>query len=359
MLKIANQIIDAYDDVSGEGIKKLASIAPNIVMMSHSERAQLQDRDFALCMITKTASKLNKFPINTEDNTWLSNQYFAMNGMKLNEKSASIAAHHIKTACNRFNLIPTVQVEHMAKEASSNIYYEDGKNISKQTPITRVNLEKFAQVDKIGNNYTHAQFVFSSPGAIKFACEYFDKYASVMPVESRHKYAAAIQRRANELGMETQKGTVEKYASDHYSPQVDAHLSMRRTLLEGKDDLISGINKLASAKKQLSPSDFAKTLHGFDKKAGLSKYYGGQLLDPFLASFASAPDPYAGYIYKKAGLVLEPDTITKIAHAKYAKVKEYFGSSIADEFKSNPVPIFDSLPNDSKEIIAGIANGTH
>lgn len=359
MIKLANQIIDAYDDVLRDGLKKLASIAPDVQVMSADERAMLQDRDFALCFITKKASKLNKFPIHSADDTWLSNEYFDMNHSRLTEKAASIAAYHIKTACSKFGIKPKASVEQMAKEASSNVYVEEITSLEQHSPVLRVNTARFADIEKIAGNYTHAQYAFPNAGSVKLACQYFEKHAAQMPLQTRHKYAHAIQKRANELGMPRQEGLVAKYASDHYSPEIDAHLSSRMSLLEGKPDMQSQFSKLASVKSSLQPSQFAQMLHHLDKQAGLTKYYDSYLTDPYRSSFAAAIDPYINYSVKIASQVLTADEITTIAHAKYDKVKSYFGQTIADEFKKNPIPIFESLPNDSKELIAGIADGSH
>ena len=358
MLKLANQVLDVHDDITKAGMKKLAQIAPDVVVMSASERAALPDRSFALSVITKKAAKLNKFPIADKDSTWLSNQYFDMTCHRLTKAAQVIAASNIKAACERHGIDPLPAVSGLAKEATSNVYYEEDGKLQAKTPVVQVDFTKFASVNKICDSYTEAQYAFATPVHIVKACEYFEKHASKMNPEQRHKYAAAIQRRANELGMPVQKGEVGKYASDHLSPMIDAHISMRRGLLEGRDAELGTLSKLASAKKQLGPSQFARALHAFDKKAGLNKYYGGHLLDPFLASFASEPDPHAGYMFKGANSQMAANQIEQLAHAKYDDVKNYFGSSIADEFKKNPVPIFDSLPNDSKEILAGIANGT-
>lgn len=356
MLKLANQVIDAYDDVSKTTLRKLAKLNPDVNFMTPEERANLHDTDFALSVITKKASKFNKFPIADKDSTWLSNQFFAETCEKLGA-AASIAAYHIKKACERFDVEPTPAVMGLAKEASSNVYFE-GES-TKQVKVAEYSLEKFAEVENIGGNYTFAQYVFARPEHVKMAAAYFDQYSSKMPLESRHKYAAAIQRRAHELGMKPQGGIVSKYASDHYSGQVDAHIRSRASLLEVADPAIkTALEKLASMKKELSPSDFAQALHGIDKRAKLDRYYGGYLTNPYEATFAKEPDSYAGYRHKTASLDLSSDDIKKAVIEKYAKIKEYFGHSLADELKKEPVAIFDSLPNDAKEIFAGLISGT-
>lgn len=359
MMKLANQVIDVYDDVSREMLVKLARIAPDINVMSASERATLRDGDFALSMITKKASKLNKFPIDCKDNTWLSNEYFDANYDKLPKTAAEIAAFNIKEACVRFGITPKTSLVKIAKPVSTNVYCESSsERLVKTASAATVSLEKIANVKDIGDNYTHAQFAMSSPSHVKIACQYFEEKLDKIPLDYRHKYAAAIQRRAQELGMGVQGGSVIKYASDHYSGMVDAHLKSRETLLETSPENREFLNKLAGAKKELTPSQFAQTLHGFDKKAGLAKYYGGYLTNPFEATFAGVPDQYEGYRTKVGSANFDSDGIRRLANEKYAQIKNYFGSSLADELRRDPVPIFDSLPMDAKEILGGIANGT-
>lgn len=363
MLKIANQILDIYDDMSKETLEKLCAKNPTCNVIDSEKRASLKDHEFALTVITKKASKLNKYPICDKDSTWVSSQMFEAHGHKLPEVAQSIAALNIKTACEKFGMKVSSATEKLAAKApkdTANVYFEKEGALRKVIHSETVNMSKLAAVEEITANHTSAQYAMPNAAAVKIACDYFEKNHSKMPVLSRHKYAAAIQKRAHELGMGVQKGTVVKYASDHYSPMVEAHMRSRASLLEHKPELRDTAMKLAAATKSYTPSEFAQIVYSFDKQAGLDRYYGSHLQDPFQASFASEPDPYAGFRYKSASSsVLEGDDLQKLATAKYAKVKEYFGDSFADQFKKHPTAIFDSLPVDAKEILVGIANGTH
>jgi len=360
MFKLANQILDAYDDVEMTHLKKLAKANPTIYMMTPEEKANIPDEDFALSIITKKASKLNKFPVNSFDSTWLSNEYFEVSHNRLPKQAAQVAAHHIKKACEKYDIPLKPAVAGCAKEASANVYCEpDLTSKDRVRPIETVELSKFAQVQQIGDSDSFATYTFATPTHVKIGCQYFEKYVDELPMEYRHRYAAAIQKRAGELGMGAQKGKVAKYASDIYSAHVDAHLRSRASLLEVADPKYTqALSKMASMKKEMAAPDFAKLLHGFDKRAGLNKYYGSYLTNPYEATFAQQTNPWAGYTAKLAsGASLSSDEITQVSNEKYAKIKEYFGHDVADELKKHGVSIFESLPNDAKEIIAGIANG--
>ena len=352
MYKLANQVLDAHDDAERATLKKLAKFNPKINMLTNDEVANLQDDDFALTIITKRASKLNKYPVESHDSTWLSNQYFNEHCYKLPKEAAEVAAHNIKIACEKFNIAPTPAVASMAKEADSNIYYERDI-IERQDKTLAADLTKFAQVREIGDNYTFAQYAFPTLSHVKLANIYFNEHHDKMPVEYRHKYACSLQRRAGELG-ETLKGKITKYASNAYNAHVDAHLISRKTLVN--DKFAEALDKLASMKEKLQPIEFANVLHAFDKKANLEKYYGGYLVNPYEATFATQVNPKA--IYKSASHSLSEDSLSKAVTEKYAKIKEYFGKDIADVLKKEGMPVFESLPNDAKEIIAGIVDGS-
>jgi len=357
MFKLANQVLDAYDDVDKGLLKKLAAVSPKTHIMSHEELGKLADEDFALSIITKKASKLNKFPIDTVDNTWLSNYYFAENFEKMPKIAAETAAFHIKQACERFGIKPTKAVVGMSKEASTNLYVES-ETLQPKSVEKVADLTKFAQVEQIGDNYTFAQYAFATPSLLKLACDYFSEHAGKIPLEWRHKYAAAIQKRSSELGLGQQKGTIAKYASSYYSAHVDAHLRARSSLLETAEPKFrDALTKMASMKETLTPEEFARLLHGFDKRAGLCKYYNGGLTDPYVSTFA-AEAPTVKQMFKVGSTQMSEDEIKKVAEVKYDKIKEYFGAGVADELKKHGSQIFDSLPNDVKEVIASIANGT-
>lgn len=356
MFKLSNQVLDAYDDTQRVYLKKFAQIDSKINMMTVEERERLLDEDFALSVITKKASKLNKFPINNHDSTWLSNQYFEETHQRMPKTAAHTAAYFIKKSCEKHSVELTPSVAALAKEASSNVYCEEDIPRSAQVVTPRkLDMTKFAQVENICDNYTFAQYAFATPAHISLACKYFDKYASQLPLEWRHKYAAAIQKRAQELGLGQQKGTVVKYASSFYSGHVNAHLSARKTLLEMADPKFTdALSKLAAMKDTMEPAQFAQVLHGFDKRAGLSKYYDGFLTDPYRSTFAQEPSMTKVASDSK----LSPDEVSKVASEKYGKIKEYFGKNVADELKKHGSMIFESMPMDAKEIIAGIADGS-
>ena len=370
MNKFANQMIDAYDDIYCEKLVKLASVRPETYIMTAEEKSRLHDDDYALCFITKEAQKISKFPIDSHDNAWLSNQYFPDTYHKLTKAAAVTAAQNIKKACAHFGIAPMAEVEKVAslveREVTHNVSYEgDREDVSwlldlrgHEKTAAEV-MQPFADVEKIGDNYTHAQYILPTQAHVKLAAKFFDEKHEKIPLTQRAKYACAVQRRARELGMTKVGGAVEKYAGDNYGAHLDGHLASRRAMLDGRPELVGELNKLAAAKKEFTPQQFAQVLHGFDKKAGLSQYYGGYLANPFMATFAGLPDEGSSvrWMDKKGSRSLSTEEVRKLVNDSNTKIAEYFGSAMASELKKDPVSIFESLPNDAKEVLANIHDG--
>jgi hypothetical protein len=312
--------------------------------------------------------------VDTYDNTFLANEIFPETYTKLEKTAATVAATFIKKACERFKIAPSEVVEKLASDkVSTNLYVEPVSSCErtflaslqpevsyyiqeKTASAESLSMDCFADVERICDNYTHAQYVFRSPTHVKVACKWFEEKHEKMPIELRHKYATAIQTRSEELGMGQQKGTIAKYAGDAYGGQIEGHLSSRRRLLDGSK-YAEEFGKLASARKDLTPYQFAQLLHAFDKKAGLNRYYDNYLKDPFQATFASSNPASYSWMSKKSSRTLTSEEIEKVINTKHEKIAEYFGKGIAAELKKDPVPIFDSMPNDVKEVIANIHDG--
>jgi hypothetical protein len=373
MYKIATQIIDAYDDIFADHLKKIASKRPNTYLMTPEEKSRLGDDDYALCFLTKEAQKFNKFPVDSYDNIWLSNEFFPETYGKLTKEAAETAAFFIKKACERQGIRPHSVVEKVASPRDNNLCFEPLNSQSEKNALYKMDsnhatyieektasqdLRHFAEIDRICGNYTHAQYVFATPEHVKVASEYFTEKHLKMPLDLRHKYAASLQLRAEELGMPALKGTVAKYASDSYGADLDSHLSIRKRVLDGTK-YASEFSKIASMKATCTPSQYAQILHAFDKKAGLCQHYGGMVKDPYEAVFYTNPDHPSKdkFFSKKASKELSPEQIRKIVDEANPKIAEYFGKEIAEELKKDPVSIFNSLPNHEKEVISNIGDG--
>lgn len=369
MKKLSSVIIDVFDDVNlGDTLKKIASRLPLDVkskpLPTIEDRNLYDDTQFALTIFTKEAQKLNKFPINSRVNTALSNEYFDLTHHKLPAEAQKTAATYIKLACERYGLNPSHSVKTAAEKfpIMTNIYFENGKD----KPAGKLMAK---QAEKAESRYFHAlvkegidgsitrKYAMPDKTHVEKAVEYFDKYASQFKPEDRHQYAHNVVKRSVELGLDISSPGIKKYAGLGYGNDMGDHISIRKKLLEDHPQYTTALDKLASYQDSTDPITFAKVLHELDKKAGLDKYYDKYLADPYLSTFGSSLSKTASYVYDEDGIYLTDNDIEKVARDKYATLKNYFGSTLADGLKKEGASAFVALPKDAKDIIARIANG--
>jgi hypothetical protein len=355
--RLEMQVLDYFDDVNlKDTFTKIASCLPRDILDSplpeRESRFTMDDDDFALSVITKTAQKINRFPINDKVNTALSNQYFDLNHTKLPLEAQKIASAHIVNACAKFKIEPTYAVKCASKnyEAETNIFVENNR-VSPGGD--------FRKVATISEHYfalkTQSRYPMQNPEMVKKAEAYFDQYCGQLKPAERHEYAKNVSSRAQELGVKLASAKIQSYAGGSFNADVEANLSMRRRLLEEASPYYAALNKLASYKGKVTPEVFAETLGEIDKRAGLDKYYDGAIQDPYKSTFSMRKQ--ANIVYEKDGVYLSEKDIENCAHKKYDTLKSYFGHTLADGLKKEGYSAFVALPTDAQEIIARIAHG--
>lgn len=352
--KLENYSLDLFDD--SEFDKTLQKIASNLSsevqqeeLPTINDRDRLEDDQFALTLITKAASKINKFPIQDRVNTAFSNEYFELNHSKLPLDAQKIAAVFIRKSCEQFDITPHQSV----KTASAN--FDPRTNIYVESSQRQSNMEKSATT--ISSNYYALGTKYAMPDEeyVRKAEQYFDKYAAKLTPEDRHEFATNVSNRSAELGVKIASANISRYSGSNYNPDMEAHLRLRERLLDEASPYVPALRKLASYKGTTEPVVFAKVLHEIDKKAGLDKHYDRALIDPFASTFAN--EKVAGYAYSKDGIFIEADGIKKMASDKYEVLKNYFGHTLADGLKKEGFAAFEALPTDAKDIVARIASG--
>jgi hypothetical protein len=373
MYKVANQIIDAYDDVHKVHLEKIAADYPNCKILSAEKRASLPADAYGVTLLTKEGAQ-HKFPLCDQDQTWLSQEMLSETSHRMPEGMAKVAAHFIKRACEVFGVpvkpetealrnlsLKTASAKDVDLALKTGIISESKAGepigiVTKQASVKDA-LSPYADLDSFCSNYTSAQYAMPSQSHVKLAAAYFEEKNKKMPLELRHKYAAHVQIRAGELGMQPIKGEISKYASDRYSAMLGAHITNRSRILEGTP-FVAELQKIASMKEQLTPYQFAQALNEFDKKAGLSKYHDVSLENPFRATFAAeVSTPWSWKSTKFASRELTAEELSKLVNTQSPKIAEYLGKEVADGLKSHTHDVFNSLPNDAKEIMGQIHEG--
>lgn len=380
-MNIAAAVLDFYDDSKHELMAKIAmpKLATGLQFnqLTPEQHERLPDTEFGLVILTKRASVLRKFPVNDPGNAWLSAQYFDMNHEKLAFPARFVAAKFIKSACDAYG----VPSSRMVSAYAARIDADDdiGSNTFSEGSEQKWMLRKLAQreiMDKTASaaeinaitdapNEHYALVMRNEDGAIirkyampdsshvKMAAAYFDKYAMDLPPEHRHRFATAVQSRAEDLGVDLSTNKLlEKWASTTWNRHVHAHIEQRKSLLPRNDAARDALDKLAGMLEETTPEDAAQALQTLDQATGLTKYYDKGLTDPYASTMDKAASGWSEET--------DDQTITEADLRKAAsspKLAGYLGADFARQLGGNPIEVYESLPDPEKTLIQQIISG--
>lgn len=379
-MTIAAAILDFYDDSKHELMSKVAMPTElknlDVTVLTPEQHSELSDNEFGLVFLTKRASVLRKFPVNDPGNAWLSAQYFDSTYEKLAFPARFVAAKFIKEACDAYGVPASSRVDAYAArveedEATSNRFVEGSEQswmlrklaqrelMDKTASAAEINAivnmpdEHFALVTKNGDGSVIRKYAMPDAGHVKLAANYFDKYAMDLSPEYRHRFAASVYNRADELGVDVSGNEqLHKWAGTDWNHHVVAHIEQRKSLLPMNKGARGVLDKLAASLHETTPGDMAAALQTVDEATGLDRYYDRGLADPYASSMAKTA---MGWSMEVDGHTVTEEDLRKEATIK--KISGYLGSTFAQQFSKNPSEIFDSLPVTEQVLIKQIVSG--
>lgn len=361
-MSLATQILDINDDLGYRLLQEAAVRAPSHVktaqVTTREKLAELPTECFAIHALTKEGSRLRRFPIHTPQDTWLSQAYFEKNAHKMPRTAATIAATHIKTACEKFQIDVTKTVEMLASEERpmSNLYVEENDMRKTASPLTfgeAVDGEHYALKNK---------YPLHNPGYVKKAAAYFVDYFGQFSPEDRKEYATKVLERAEAFDVTLQGdelALLNKTANASYGDKLKSELRARMIYVDGVQQAEQDLSKIASAQEKISADKFSTLLREWDRQYGVDKLYGKSISDAFEATHGNFFEKESGFTWEDttSGMTVSGKELEKAASEKFDKIKGYFGATLADSFKKHASEIFSSLPNDAQIVIAKIAKG--
>lgn len=379
-MSVAATILDFYDDTDHELMTKVSMPVElrntPVTMLTPEQHQELSDTDFGLIVLTKRASVLRKFPVNDPGNTWLSSQYFGATHKKLAFPARFVAAKFIKQACDAFGVRSSPIVDAYAArvgndDASTNLFVEGSESrwmlrklaerefqIEKTAAVeidaeTEIPNEHFALVVRQGDGSVIRKYAMPDIHHVKMAAAYFDKYAMSLPPQYRHRFASAVQARAEELSVDVSASdNLEKWASPTWNRHVHAHLEQRKSLLPQNAKAREILDKLAASLEETTPIDAASALETFDRSTGLDRYYDRGVTDPYASTMEKAAQAWSSDI---DGHTITETDLKKAASSK--KLAGYLGETFARHFSEHPVEVFESLPSPEKILVKQIISG--
>jgi len=374
-MPVPGQIIDFYDDADHGCLKKFAHELDSwrsCEVLSPEEHQGLPDDDFALVVLTKHGNVIRKFPIHDDGHVKMAALYFEENHCHLSDLERTIAATHIREACDAHEVPSTPSIAKYAADGFMGNVVTDGDNPAWFSALRRSAEEELTKTASVEVNARmempdgHYALVLEHDGDVvrkyampdddhvKIASAYFDKYAMDLAPTHRHTFAANVIRRAEELGVSLgDSGHLQKWASPAWNQNINYHLEQRKSLLPRNEEAQTILDKLASLAEQTDPATFAEALHEFDQGTGLDRYYDKGVTDPWESSMGV--EKSASWHEEVDGEMLTASDLNKVAASD--KLRSHFGSTFQGQFKKHAIEVFQSLPTPDKVVIKQIAKG--
>lgn len=204
--------------------------------------------------------------------------------------------------------------------------------------------QKVASLTALDGRYS-----LDSYSDVQQAMQFFEENWVSMDPSDRHEFAVKTSSRADNLGIATSE-LMDRYGSTEYGPDVEAHLANRAAV--DPDHRIIW-DDLKEKQAMIEPEQFASLLREADELFGLDAYWGGEVMDPYYATFGGRGQEKVAWAHQTAdGATIDEAALRAIPKEE---VEKNFAPDFAEAFSQNPTLIFDSMPADSKQVLARMA----
>lgn len=389
-------ILDFYDDPQGLVLKsKLAAAqVPAFVKearcLTPELSGELPDDAFALVLVDQ-GQKFRKYACVDKGNTALSVIYFLENQGKMTKQAQKVAAQNLCLACTSFGLDVPLQLKVAAgkKEAdltgtevmplqASHPENDHAANTSEDPVPVSSDLKKTASryVDVTGQvplvkraSMTAKHFCLVKEGSGRFpidsygqvleANRWFEENQRSLHPDDRREYCTKLAARADELGISV-TDNIRKYAGTKFAGRDDVHAAVatRMQFWSDGDPEKSLLDGLMGKYASVSPEVFSEALKQFDEATGLNLHWDTDVVDPVASTFGF--EKKAEWSWAEGPDVLKEDVLRNGVNdsGKIHQIRARFGEELAKEIAKNPIPVFSSLPLDTKRILCHLLQDT-
>lgn len=239
-------------------------------------------------------------------------------------------------------------------------------DVSNATP-PKVTHEKKASLFALPSQ---GRYPIDSYAQVKAAGQYFGDYFRFFEPEERREYAENLVKQADAMGIELPYVAL-KYGAEGLAPELEIKVAFDARRLELQsypqqlrllDEVESAIltqggTKLAAL--ALQPADACALLAEFDRQTGLVHSYDSTISDPFYSIYGN-PKVASKVAWSD---IIGNDMVTyadlrRLAHVGTHTVRDTFGEDFQEEFRKDPITVYESLPRDQKKMVIHMANGT-
>lgn len=327
MFKLAGAVVDMYDDPDFHSSESAQDLIKEGHLIPLEEVPKLQDRDFAVKILTKAGAH-RKFPVFNKVATVLSGRYFEEIEDGLPEEIRQIAGFFLKQAHERFSidLTPSLLEEYEIPEHNEVVYTpeEDDGRIRSTEVVVKL-----------------AQYSF------------LEHHRSMTPLEKVAK-AIEIDRAIRSCGEVVTEQEVWDYVpKEEYGQGVEDMLRQRADLIkEAGTKVAAAFDEILKEFAKMSAFEGPFLIHQFDKTAGFDYRYGlGGIEDPFYGAWSGFPLPK-----KEAGAKedLLRHKLETIAHHDRL-LKRTFSEKFTTKFIADPKGAYETASPEQKKVLDFIA----
>jgi hypothetical protein len=393
-----NAVVDPYDD-DFSSLKRLFAdrTMPDFIktasIMSTDGLSRLPDHAFAVVMLDGDRC-MRKYACVDKAHTAVNVMYFLESNDDFPEPAKVKAAANLKAACKHFDLSVPALLDKLASPRKRLIKTDAADMVvpvghrkeselsgSPIMPITaRPSRAKLASVmedpyvmvrgapvkierttyDPAVCALDDGRLPLEDFHQVKEAMSFFEQHGRELHPRVRHSMCIKIASRADQLCVPV-PDVIRKYGSQTYaSPgMMEAAVETRRRVWADLSDDQTGpgmLSMLMEKKASMSPEDFAETLSELDVVTGIDRYWDGGVMDPWLTTFGVAKKASDGdWRWSQGTEYLTAPQLLKFVKESPELLEKKFGEAMAKGLEGNPISVFDSLPLDTKRVIARMA----
>jgi hypothetical protein len=194
------------------------------------------------------------------------------------------------------------------------------------------------------------RYPLDSMADVQKAIQYFEENRKEMEPIEVHIFAVKTAARAEELGLPVPED-MSRYGSIEFAPDVDFHMANRLAVCAPEYKEL--YTTLREKRAHMEPEEFAELLTQADTMSNLRWHWGGDIADPYYATFGKTASSWSWQ--SRTGDFVSEDDLKWLVRNGRPLIHKHFSSDLVNAFLKDPIAIFESLPDDSKVIIARLA----
>jgi len=200
-------------------------------------------------------------------------------------------------------------------------------------------------IEKASSLIPRNMYPLNTKPNIEAAISYFNKYAEDILPGYKKQLACNIVKNASRFDINV-PDSVSIYASKKAGNKCYSNIMSRIQVVKTAQEKALAAN-IADRSKEWDAGKIVDIISDFDKIAGIEKYYGRQIKDPYITVF----EKYAAIESDGSDIVKDLDLQSYANSEATYELKGHLPQEAIDKFLVDPVKTYKSMPDVQKEVI--------